>query len=44
MKITEYAEDLLNGLDELDDWPEQVKIMQRNWIGKSIGCEISVKL
>ena len=44
MKITEYAEDLLNGLDELDDWPEQVKTMQRNWIGKSIGCEISFKL
>ena len=44
MKITEYAEDLLNGLDELDDWPEQVKTMQRNWIGKSIGCEISFEL
>jgi len=44
MKITEYAEDLLNGLDELDDWPEQVKTMQRNWIGKSIGCEISFQL
>tara|TARA_B100000035_G_scaffold210907_1_gene180603 strand:- start:66367 stop:68793 length:2427 start_codon:yes stop_codon:yes gene_type:complete len=44
MKITEYAEDLLNGLDELDDWPEQVKTMQKNWIGKSVGCEIIFKL
>jgi len=44
MKITEYAEDLLNGLDELDEWPEQVKTMQRNWIGKSVGCEISFEL
>lgn len=40
MKITEYAEELLNDLDSLEGWPEQVKIMQRNWIGKSYGCEI----
>jgi len=40
MKITEYAEELLNDLDSLEGWPEQVKIMQKNWIGKSYGCEI----
>ena len=40
MKITAYAEELLNDLDKLDGWPEQVKIMQRNWIGKSYGCEV----
>jgi len=40
MKITAYAEELLNDLDQLDGWPEQVKTMQRNWIGKSYGCEV----
>nr|MBW0155959.1 leucine--tRNA ligase [Candidatus Methylopumilus sp.] len=40
MKITEYADELLRDLDELEGWPEQVKTMQRNWIGKSHGCEI----
>ena len=40
MKITDYAEELLNDLDKLDGWPEQVKTMQRNWIGKSYGCEV----
>jgi len=40
-KITAYADELLNSLDELDGWPEQVKTMQRNWIGKSRGMEIS---
>ncbi|MFN8770806.1 MAG: leucine--tRNA ligase [Neisseriaceae bacterium] len=40
-KITEYAEELLSCLDELDGWPEQVKTMQKNWIGKSKGLEIS---
>ncbi len=40
MKITEYADELLSGLDKLEGWPEQVKTMQRNWIGKSYGCEI----
>ena len=44
MKITDYADDLLSGLDELNDWPEQVKTMQRNWIGKSQGCEINFEL
>lgn len=40
IKITEYAEELLNDLDTLDEWPEQVKTMQRNWIGRSEGVEI----
>jgi len=40
MRITAYAEELLAELDNLPGWPEQVKIMQRNWIGKSHGCEV----
>ncbi len=40
MRITAYAEELLAELDHLPGWPEQVKTMQRNWIGKSLGCEI----
>lgn len=40
IKITDYAEELLTGLDNLPGWPEQVKSMQRNWIGKSQGCNI----
>ena len=39
-KITAYAEELLESLDELPGWPEQVKTMQRNWIGKSRGMEV----
>ncbi len=39
--ITEFAEDLLKDLDSLDGWPEKVKLMQKNWIGKSFGCEIN---
>ncbi len=38
--ITQYAEQLLADLDQLDGWPEQVKTMQRNWIGKSFGADI----
>ncbi|WP_336777265.1 leucine--tRNA ligase [Pantoea sp. USHLN256] len=41
VKITAYAEELLNDLDTLEDWPEQVKTMQRNWIGRSEGVEIT---
>lgn len=42
-KITDYAEELLSGLDNLD-WPEKTKAMQRNWIGKSTGGEIEFRL
>jgi leucyl-tRNA synthetase len=41
IRITNYAEELLNDLDQLDEWPEKVKAMQRNWIGKSQGVEMS---
>jgi leucyl-tRNA synthetase len=44
MKITEYADELLRDLDGLEGWPEQVKTMQRNWIGKSCGCEIEFSI
>ncbi len=42
--ITKFSSDLLNGLDKLDKWPNKVKIMQKNWIGKSFGCEINFNL
>ena len=41
MKITDYAEELLDELDNLEGWPDQVRTMQRNWIGRSQGVEIS---
>ena len=41
LKITDYAEELLNDLDKLEHWPENVKTMQRNWIGKSFGAIVS---
>jgi leucyl-tRNA synthetase len=44
IKITDYAEELLNDLDQLDGWPEQVKTMQRNWIGRSEGVEMRFQL
>ena len=43
-KITNYAEELLSELDNLTLWPEKVKVMQKNWIGKSIGAEIDFQL
>ena len=42
--ITKFSEDLLSGLDQLDNWPDKVKLMQKNWIGKSIGCEIDFEV
>ncbi len=44
LKITDYAEELLADLDKLDKWPEQVKTMQRNWIGKSVGSEVDFQI
>ncbi len=42
--ITKFSEDLLSNLDKLDEWPNKVKIMQKNWIGKSFGCEVKFKI
>ena len=44
LKITDYAEELLEGTEKLDGWPEQVKTMQKNWIGKSEGMQFTFKL
>jgi leucyl-tRNA synthetase len=42
--ISKFSNELLEGLDHLDDWPNKVKVMQKNWIGKSFGCEIDFKV
>ena len=42
--ITKFSSDLLDGLNQLDKWPNKVKVMQKNWIGKSFGCEIDFKI
>ena len=42
--ITKFSNDLLNNLDQLEKWPNKVKIMQKNWIGKSFGCEIKFQV
>ena len=44
LKITDFAEDLLNGLNELENWPKKVLSMQENWIGKSIGATIKFQI
>ena len=43
-KITQFSEELLKNLDNLEEWPNKVKTMQKNWIGKSFGCEIDFKI
>ena len=42
--ISKFSEELLQGLDSLDNWPNKVKVMQKNWIGKSFGCEVEFKI
>jgi leucyl-tRNA synthetase len=42
--ITKFSNELLENLESLEDWPNKVKIMQKNWIGKSFGCEINFKI
>ena len=43
-KITKFSKELLQNLDTLNEWPEKVKLMQKNWIGQSFGCEIKFKI
>ena len=43
-KISKFSDELLNGLDSLEEWPNKVKVMQKNWIGKSFGCEIAFQV
>ena len=43
-KISKFSEELLSGLNKLDEWPNKVKVMQKNWIGKSFGCEVNFKI
>jgi leucyl-tRNA synthetase len=42
--ISKFSEDLLHGLEHLNNWPNKVKVMQKNWIGKSFGCEVEFKI
>ena len=42
--ISKFSQELLDNLDHLNEWPNKVKIMQKNWIGKSMGCEIKFKI
>ena len=42
--ITKFSEELLNGLNDLNEWPNKVKVMQKNWIGKSFGSEVKFKI
>ena len=42
--ISKFSQDLLDGLDTLDTWPNKVKVMQKNWIGKSFGCEVDFEI
>ena len=42
--ISKFSEELLQGLDTLGHWPNKVKVMQKNWIGKSFGCEVEFKI
>ena len=42
--ITKFSSDLLDGLNKLKKWPNKVKVMQKNWIGKSFGCEVNFKI
>ena len=44
LRITEYADRLLTDLDTLDHWPQRVKLMQKNWIGRSEGTEFSFEV
>ena len=44
MKITDYENRLLKDLDKLPGWPEKVKLMQKNWIGRSEGAEVTFKI
>ncbi|KXZ40125.1 leucyl-tRNA synthetase [Alkalithermobacter thermoalcaliphilus JW-YL-7 = DSM 7308] len=44
LKITDYAQELLDDIDKLEGWPEKVKLMQKNWIGKSIGAEVEFEI
>jgi leucyl-tRNA synthetase len=42
--ISKFSEELLQGLESLNSWPNKVKVMQRNWVGKSFGCEVEFKI